>query len=167
MNEADCWRIIERARKKFPNSASLVADLVASKLNSLDAEACIDFHNFLWDRAAQAYHWDLWAAAYIIDGGCSDDNFLYFLGWLIANGRTRYYAALANAEVLADWEFDADHITCERMLSVGADAYEAIAGQSIPRDRQTTSWPSEPLGKPWNDEDLPKRFPKLARKFAS
>lgn len=167
MNEADCWRLIEKARKKFPNSTSLVADFVASELKTLDSEACIDFHNFTWNLTAQAYHWDLWAAAHIIGSGCSDDCFIYFLGWLIANGRTRYYDALADAETIVIWELDTDNIDCEQMLCVGSDAYQAITQEILPLERQTTNWPSDgrPLGQPWSVADLPNRFPKLTKKF--
>jgi hypothetical protein len=30
----------------------------------------------------------MWVAAYLMNGGCSDDGFDYFRGWLIAQGRT-------------------------------------------------------------------------------
>jgi hypothetical protein len=49
-----------------------------------------------------AYRWDLWAAAYVINGGASDDGFEYFLGWLMAQGRTRWEATLADPDSLAD-----------------------------------------------------------------
>jgi hypothetical protein len=42
----------------------------------------------LFDR--EAHRWDLWAAAYVINGGASDDGFEYFLGWLMAQGRARW-----------------------------------------------------------------------------
>ena len=34
-----------------------------------------------------SYRWDLWGAAYLANGGCSDDGFDYFRGWLIGQGR--------------------------------------------------------------------------------
>jgi hypothetical protein len=49
-----------------------------------------------------AYRWDLWAAAYVINGGASDDGFEYFLGWLMAQGRTRWEATRADPDSLAD-----------------------------------------------------------------
>jgi hypothetical protein len=35
----------------------------------------------------QVYGWPLWGPAYIMNGGCSDDGFDYFLGWLVGQGR--------------------------------------------------------------------------------
>ena len=47
----------------------------------------IEFHR-LFNRAMDdAYIWDLWGAAYLINGGCSDDGFAYFRSWLISRGR--------------------------------------------------------------------------------
>ena len=36
---------------------------------------------------ARSYDWNLWGAAYLMKGGCSDDAFDYFRGWLVAQGR--------------------------------------------------------------------------------
>ena len=44
----------------------------------------------------------LWAVAYIVLGGCSDDGFDYFRFWLIAQGRKVFYNALENADTLCD-----------------------------------------------------------------
>jgi hypothetical protein len=49
----------------------------------------------------QAYRWDLWAAAYIIEGGCSDDGFTDFRSGLIGLGKKAYYDALADPNTLA------------------------------------------------------------------
>jgi len=48
------------------------------------------------------YRWDLWAAAYLIAGGCSDDSFMDFRAGLIAQGRDWYYKAAASPDSLAD-----------------------------------------------------------------
>jgi hypothetical protein len=48
-----------------------------------------------------SYDWSLWGAAYIIDGGCSDDGFDYFRAYLISLGRAVFDDALANPDSLA------------------------------------------------------------------
>lgn len=56
-----------------------------------------------FDRAfAAAYQWLLWAAAYIIEGGCSDDGFMDFRYGLISRGRSVFERALADPDSLAD-----------------------------------------------------------------
>lgn len=64
----------------------------------------------------EAYTWDLWGAAYVVHGGCSDDGFEYFRRWLVSRGRDVYEAALADPDSLAQldvrpgaddvWEFE-------------------------------------------------------------
>lgn len=49
-----------------------------------------------------SYKQDLWAVAYVVLGGCSDDGFDYFRFWLIAQGRKVFYNALENADSLCD-----------------------------------------------------------------
>jgi hypothetical protein len=51
---------------------------------------------------AESYRWDLWGAAYLINGGCSDDGFDYFRGWLLSQGRAIWQATLADPDSLAD-----------------------------------------------------------------
>ncbi len=51
--------------------------------------------------------------AYIINGGCSDDGFDYFLGWLIAKGRKYFEAALVNPERAGDGAEPGDVVECE------------------------------------------------------
>src|ERR1700731_1618466 len=63
-----------------------------------------------------AYTWDLWGAASVIHGGCSDDGFEYFRRWLVLRGRDVYEDALADPDSLAQlnsqsgpdgiWEFE-------------------------------------------------------------
>ena len=47
------------------------------------------------------YRWDLWAAAFPIAGGCSDDSFIDFRAGLIAQGRDWYHKAAASPDGLA------------------------------------------------------------------
>ena len=60
-----------------------------------------------WDRIqdelwVESYRRDLWGAAYLINGGCSDDGFDYFRGWLLGQGQAIWQAALADPDSLAD-----------------------------------------------------------------
>ena len=53
------------------------------------------------DLHAALYRWDMWAAAYLIGGGCSDDGFIDFRAGLIAQGRDWYQRAAASPDSLA------------------------------------------------------------------
>ncbi len=54
------------------------------------------------DLHAALYRWDVWAGAYLIGGGCSDDGFIDFRAGLIAQGRDWYERAAASPDNLAD-----------------------------------------------------------------
>lgn len=43
---------------------------------------------------------NLWAAAYIVMGGCSDDCFDYFRAWVLYLGKDPYEAAIQNPETM-------------------------------------------------------------------
>lgn len=49
-----------------------------------------------------SYKQDLWAVAYVVLGGCSDDGFDYFRFWLIVQGQKVFYDVLENADTLCD-----------------------------------------------------------------
>ena len=72
----------------------------------------------------------MWDAAGIMkEYGCSDDGFIDFRAWLIAQGREVYFAALADPDSLADVVPYGD--CCFEQLSyVGDYAYEQLTGKS-------------------------------------
>lgn len=49
-----------------------------------------------------SYRQDLWAVAYVVLGGCSDDGFDYFRFWLISRGRKIFEKALEDVDSLCD-----------------------------------------------------------------
>src|SRR4249919_4157680 len=99
MSDDRWWDLIERARKTDGDLADSLIDLLATEL-SLDE--IVLFDKFAQERMRDAFRWDLWAVAYIMNGGCSDDGFDYFCGWLVSRGKAHYLAALANPESAAD-----------------------------------------------------------------
>src|SRR5207244_1156324 len=114
-----------------------------------------------WEQMARSYQWSLWAGAYVLNGGCSDDSFDYFRGWLIAQGRAVFEDALGDPDTLVDVVIPGQDITeCESMLSVAYDAYRAATGREL---RQAPlSMPAEPSGLPWDEAEVAVRAPLLA-----
>src|SRR3984957_11384455 len=101
MDTDDFWELIETAR------ASAVAgrafhEVLAGLLAARTEQEILDYQE-RFDEARQAlYRWDVWAAAYLIGGGCSDDGFIDFRAGLIAQGRGWYQKAGASPDSLAD-----------------------------------------------------------------
>jgi hypothetical protein len=100
MDTDDFWELIETAR------ASVVAvrafhEVLADLLAARTEQEILEYQE-KFDEAHQAlYRWDVWAAAYLIGGGCSDDSFMDFRAGLIAQGRGWYQMAADSPDSLA------------------------------------------------------------------
>lgn len=96
-----------------------------------------------------------WQAAYLINGGCSDDGFEYFRGWLLTQGREVFERAVALPDTLADLPVvqqaaaNGGDLECESMYGVVWDAYAVVAGWQPPA--VVGRYPQ--LGPGWDFED--------------
>lgn len=101
MDAAAFWDIIEAARTSAGHGKPFHEALADHLANHNEQEVLEYQENF--DEVHQTlYRWDLWAAAYLIGGGCSDDSFMDFRAGLIAQGRDWYQKAAASPDSLAD-----------------------------------------------------------------
>jgi hypothetical protein len=157
------WKIIDSAREDDADPES-VAATVKSTLESLSAEEVLGFDREMIKRKVESYRWDLWAVGYIVNGGCSDDGFEYFRGWLIAKGRKYFESALADPVRAAD-DAEPDANECEDMLYVAADVYKSKTG-SYPPISDTEFPPRDPSGNPWEEDDLESLYPELCERFS-
>ncbi|EMI18784.1 WGR domain protein [Rhodopirellula maiorica SM1] len=168
MNDERFWTIIAESRSEFDpnrrdgNMDSQVARL-RDALSELSAQDVGSFANTLTNLFHDAYQWDLWAAGYIIEGGCSDDGFCDFRYWLISMGRDVYCNAITDVESLADVAF-APGIEVTRFEESGYIAHSVLRGMNASEDDAGITkfkHPVSPAGEEWEEEELPTRFPKL------
>ena len=141
--------------------------MIALLAKELTAEEILDFDRFLGHRIRDAFRNDLWAVAYIMNGGCSDDGFDYFIGWLIARGRKHYEAALAKPEAAADGvDPDDEPFENEMIWYVASNAWAAKTGK--PKDDYYEIAPnvSRTLkGRDFDEDTVFDDHPTLAKKF--
>jgi len=159
----DFWDVIDQARAKGKSCAegARALERILSELSSTEIEAFArDQENLM----RLSYRWDLWGAAFVINGGCSDDGFDYFRGWLMLQGRDVWEAALRDPESLANLSFEGD-VDCEDALYAASKAYEAAAGRSLPSIGDLR--PGTPAGTAWKETDLEALYPKLSKRFAA
>lgn len=162
MDETAFWEIIERARREAGDECATMADLVVEHLVTLPPAEIHDFARVMDQLLDRAYSWELWGAAYVINGGCSDDGFEYFRCWLISKGRNTFEAAIRDPESLAKVaEADSE---CEDLLYAPVRAVERVTGSDELPERYAP-FPEDPTGQPWNEDDLSARFPKLTAVF--
>lgn len=86
------WKLIELSRRDFdPNlrdgNMKRQAELLEEALRALPPQELEDYVGLFSKLFFMPYTWEIWAAVYLIEGGCSDDGFDYFRGWLISMGK--------------------------------------------------------------------------------
>ena len=159
------WDIIAAAIEVSKGDLEVEEAGLHKAISALSPENVLTYRHH-WDECdAQAYNWDLWAAAYIIQGGCSDDSFQDFRASLICQGRDRFEQVLKNPECLADAEFDgiAERLYYEGFQYVPATVYKEKTGEDM--QGSSVARPADPTGDEWEEDDLPEKFPKLWKKF--
>jgi hypothetical protein len=119
---------------------------------------------------ADSYRSPLWAAAYVINGGCSDDGFENFRSRLITQGRQVYERTVADPDTLADlpviqakaprtWP-----VECEDTLRITSEAYLGRDRRGIPPRRLMIRYPE--LDPAWDFDfddqtEMTRRLPRL------
>ncbi len=168
------WQIVERAAKSDHDPDAHV-EALGAELRELALQEIISFEVAFRRHLNEAYTWDLWGAAYVIHGGCSDDGFEYFRRWLVARGRDVYEAALSDPDSLAQldmrpgpdgvWEFEA-------IYYVARQIFEEKGGQGDVRDYSEPEaglGGPGPSGEPFEEDEvhLARRYPGLWRRFGA
>jgi hypothetical protein len=153
------WAIIERVKRVSGGDLRDACDAFEIQLDALDDGALVGTVDEFDAAMNRAYDYNLWGAAYLIHGGCSDDTFWDFRTGLIALGKEIFEKALANPDSLADVE-DVENRTL-------FEGFQYIPSKLVERRGLTTQrishMPSRPTGENWSDEsELEQRFPRLA-----
>ncbi|GAA6169535.1 DUF4240 domain-containing protein [Sessilibacter corallicola] len=156
------WEIISKAKSLSNNDIYLRPESLKQVLNTLSPVDIESFNVEYRQKLVETYRWDLWGAAYLINGGCSDDGFDYFRDFLISEGEQVYKQALENPDSLAELEYE-DEIELEDFRYAIDDAYTEKTGASLPQPN--LQQPDNPTGESWDEDELPQLFPKLAGKF--
>jgi hypothetical protein len=156
------WTIVEKVHHASGGDMNKKCELLDAELRRLPLDEVRSFHAHFDDRQDLSYTWDLWAAAFIIGGGCSDDAFCDFRSTLISMGRETFERAISDPQSLADMNYDAELAHCEGYQYVPTAVENDLGGgQLFMRSRR----PSEPSGEPWMEHEVADLFPKLAEKY--
>jgi hypothetical protein len=93
------WSLIAITRDRSDHPLDQLS-LLRQKLRNLTQEEILGFDYWLQESLRRSYRPDWWATAHVALGGCSDDAFEYFRGWVISRGRQVFEAALDNPDAL-------------------------------------------------------------------
>lgn len=156
------WAIIERVKRISGGDLRDACQAFELQLDALDDGALTGTVQEFDAAMNRAYDYDLWGAAYLIHGGCSDDTFWDFRTGLIALGKEIFEKALADPDSLADVEDVENRTLFEGFQYIPSRVMERRGLPRLPGGHMR----QPPTGENWNDEkELERRFPRLAARF--
>ena len=157
------WQIIENSNTKSRGDYELQQQLLKKELLLLNPPEIVAFNNTFKFLRGSIYNWDFWAAAYIINRGCSDDCFSDFRGWVIGRGKQIFNNAVQDIETLTTLE-DTNDGDWEGLSYIPSIAFEEKTGIDMPIGIQENMIIT---GNEWDEEgdDLKNRYPKLWMTF--
>ncbi|WP_432989074.1 DUF4240 domain-containing protein [Dactylosporangium sp. CA-233914] len=177
MDRDEFWAIVGRAREGVDDTrtgegAEEVAGRIGDRLTELGGEAAVAFGLRYDALEVESYDSTLWGAAYLMRGGCSDDAFDYFRGWLVAQGRSTWERAVRDPDTLAELGIDPDDdfLGCQHMLSVGRAAFDEDEAFYAALDAARAELPADTFNGPLlgddfdydDDSEVRARYPRLA-----
>ena len=140
------WDIIETARASAGQDRPFHESLT-DHLATLTEQDILEYHERFEKMHDALYRYDLWAAAYLIRGGCSDDSFIDFRAGLIAQGRDWHNKAAAAPDSLADHPAVAGAGFWDALEARGPRDYLAVMGEAFDFD---------------DDQEMRRRLPRLS-----
>jgi hypothetical protein len=172
MDTRQFWKLIEDARTQIADAADseAIAARAAVLLSAFPCEEIVDAQRVLKGLLAACYRNTLWAAASLINGGCGDDGFEYFRGWLIVQGGEVFERSVAHPDSLADLPvigpptLDRPPVECEETLYIATRAYRAATGAELPAEAFTIRYPEPDAGWDFDFDDrtkMERRLPRL------
>lgn len=159
METQEFWSVIAAARASAGGDVDARVGALRKQLEALSPARIQSFQVQYDAMIHRANRWDLWGAAYLMNGGCSDDGFRYFCHWLISEGETVFERALENPDTLAEVTRQ-EYFELESFAYVALGVFEAKGSGELERDFSIEL--AMPEGDEWDEDDLPSLFPRLA-----
>ena len=166
VDQATFWSLVDDTRRAADGEPEEHARVLNRRLARLPPSEILAFEEQWRIHDVRLYRWDLWAAAYLLNGGCDDGCFDDFRAYVIGLGREVYDRAVADADSLeflamlgpSTYQFAHD---ANPLAYAAEEAYASVTGEEVP-DELGPELPDEPQGEPF-DLDAPELVvPKIA-----
>ncbi|MFC8366826.1 DUF4240 domain-containing protein [Streptomyces sp. NPDC057239] len=95
------WDIIETAQAGAAETGEPFDEVLVKQLADRPRQEILEYAERFDELQDALYRWDVWAAAYLIGGGCSDDSFMDFRAGVIALGCQWYQRVATDPDSLA------------------------------------------------------------------
>lgn len=129
MSDALFWTIISDARSASESETILN---IEARMVTYSAMAIRTAAKTVQTLAHDAYRNDIWALAYVLHDGCSDDGFDDFRNWMILQGQATFEGILANPDGFDPQRIKgADTGAAGGLMSAFENAYSARAGKPL------------------------------------
>ncbi|EEF59110.1 DUF4240 domain-containing protein [Pedosphaera parvula] len=162
MKLEEFWEIVERVHLASKGDMDVKCKLLTEELRRLPTSEVKSFSHHFDDCKDKAYTNELWAAAYIIGHGCSDDKFSDFRSTLISMGHSTFEKVVSSSESLVEMDVDKDNAFYEGYQYAPITVYKEMTGSLPYRDKPH---PESPTGTCCNeDEEVARLYPRLAAK---
>ena len=163
------------SRDQFWHLIDICADIdvekqfvaLTKRLDELSEDEVAYFAAYFWSEYVRLDHWDVWSVAYTVNGGCSDDGFMDFRGWMILKGKQPCEKVLGDPESLVQLFESLDESTMEPSLNFLDNYQDTRFGGplEIPDLGEERNSRSPTLGSKFAVDDLPQKWPKLWKAF--
>ena len=163
MDINEFWLHIQTSNEQSNGDMEKKSVIIKSIISKMSASEATEFLHHFNEAMDRALSWDLWGAAYLVHGGCSDDGFSDFRASLISRGEDVFNKTVSNPDILAEEFYDEDTWFFEGFDYAVREAAEAVAG-NIERSKRANQ---EPSGEQWEEEQsyFESVYPKLWEKF--
>jgi len=159
------WNLMEQTKRVDKDNLDKQFELLIQELVKFSEADLISFDGIFSELMSRAYDWNLWAAAYIINCGCSDDGFTDFRAWLIGQGQAIFEKALEDPESLVDI-VEYPYLTRPfHLFAISNEAYRLKTGQNLPPSLSRHRENPDPTGDKWEESTVGEKYPKLYAKF--
>jgi hypothetical protein len=164
MVEKEFWQLIGTVKNEAGADIEARPAILQKHLSLLKPDEIQSFQRRYETLLLDANSWNLWGAASLMNGGCSDDGFKYFRDWLISEGEKTFKEALAKPDTLAALP-RRDYFELESFGYAALKAYAAKGAGELERDFKVEY--AVTTGNEWTESELPELHPALAAKYLS
>ena len=155
MNKKMFWKLIDSSL--MYTGLRKQAQYIQKALKQLSKKDLVAFENIYNKLENDCYSWNIWAAAYTIHKGCSDDSFTDFRAWLITRGQFVFENAMKSSDSLAALgkKVLAKSNEGECFLYLPGKVYEELYNSPIEKDPhiKQIKIKTTPSGKEWKEGD--------------
>ena len=162
MTEQNFWQLIDNVKNAAGTDIDSRPAALEKHLSLLQPAEIQSFQQRYESLLLASNSWSLIGAAYLMNGGCSDDGFKYFRDWLISEGEQTFKQAVADPDSLASLA-PQEPFELELFGYAALHAYEALGAGELERDFSVEF--AVTAGEEWDESELPELLPKLAAKY--